>query len=467
MRPPVYLTVNLFALALLNAAGSQAHAANGCADGTFSSVTSPDGNATSFLFDDFSATAGGSSGTTRVTSTCNLSVPVTKPGGYSVYQVDYRGFVTTQDGQTATIVAQQDGKTVLNHQITGPLEDDVSVGNRVGVSGSDTLELSVVVGATGPLNAADLEAGLFLDTIDFARLGFTTAQSVTNSVDQLARQRQSIMLDLMDTAQNLLGQSQRFDSDSYLSAFGSSDAAAGFNGRWNAGNGVSLLGGAAIVNPNRTDVSIDTLALLAGAARYTTPEAQWRAFGEVGAWGSPKVSANLSRSYLNNDDMVFAGSAVSGSLFNAYGRVGAIYAPDDANEIAFSARVTRSWLDLDGYRETATGDNLFAATVKGGRSKADTVSAEIAWSHDTGGQLDYTVSGAIGRTFASKNGAKASVDWVGDVSGSADDQNFATIGGRVGWKLDGVWKVETSLSATFREQDKPDWNVGGQLKASF
>ena len=146
-------------------------------------------------------------------------------------------------------------------------------------------------------------------------------------------------------------------------------------------------------------MSIDTLALLAGAARYTSPEAQWRAFGEVGAWGSPKVSANLSRSYLNNDDMVFAGSAVSGSLFSAYGRVGAIYAPDDANEIAFSARVTRSWLDLDGYREEATGDNLFAATVKGGRSKADTVSAEIAWSHDTGGQLDYTVSGAIGRTF--------------------------------------------------------------------
>ena len=467
MRPPVYLTVNLFAFALLNAASGQAYAANGCADGTFSSVTSPDGNAMSFLFDDFSATAGGASGVSRATSICNLSVPVTNPGGYSVYQVDYRGFVTTQDGQAASIVAQQNGKTVLNYQITGPLEDDVSTGNRVGVSGADTLELSVVVGATGPLDDADLEAGLFLDTIDFARLGFTTAHSVTNSVNQLARQRQSIMLDLMDTAQNLLGQSQRFDGDNYLSAFGSSDAAAGFNGRWNAGNGISLLGGAALVNPNRTDVSVDTLVLLAGAARYTTPEAQWRAFGEVGGWGSPNVSANLSRSYLNNNDMVFAGGAVSGSLFSAYGRAGAIYAPDDANEIAFSARFTRSWLDLDGYRETATGDNLFAATVKGGRSKADTVSAEIAWSHDTGGKLDYTVAGAIGRTFAGKNGAKASVDWVGDVSGSAEDQNFATIGGRVGWKIDDVWKVETSLSATFREQDKPDWNVGGQLKASF
>ena len=467
MRSPVYLTVNLFAFAVFNAATGPAYAANGCAEGTFSSVHSPDGNATSVLFDDFSATAGGASGTARATSTCNLSVPVTNPAGFSVYQVDYRGFVTTQDGQGASIVTRQDGKTVLNHQITGPLEDDVSVGNRIGVSGSDTLELAVIVGATGPLNEADLEAGLFLDSIDFARLGFTTAKSVTNSVDQLARQRQSIVLDLMDTAQNLLGQSQRFDSGNYLSAFGSSDAAAGFNGRWNAGNGVSFLGGAAVVNPNRTDVSIDTPVLLAGAVRYATPEAQWRAFGEIGAWGSPKVSANLSRSYLNINDMVFAGSAVSGSLFSSYGRIGAIYAPDDANEIAFSARFTRSWLDLDGYRESAADKNLFAATVKGGRSTADTVSAEVAWSHDTGGQLDYTVAGAIGRTFAGKDGAKASVDWVGDVTGTADDQNFATLGGRVGWKIDDVWKVETSLSATFREQDKPDWNIGGQVKASF
>lgn len=195
---------------------------------------------------------------------------------------------------------------------------------------------------------------------------------------------------------------------------------------------MSFLGGAAVVNPNRTDVSFDTLVLLAGATRYTTPEAGWRAFGENGAWGSPKVSASLSRSYLNINNMVFTGGTVSGSLFSAYGRVGAIYAPDDANEIALSARFTRSWLDLDGYRESAAGRNLFAATVKGGRSTADTVSAEIAWSHDISGQLDYTVAATIGRTFADNNGAKASVDWIGDVNGTADDQNFATLGGRVG-----------------------------------
>ncbi len=62
------------------------------------------------------------------------------------------------------------------------------------------------------------------------------------------------------------------------------------------------------------------------------------------------------------------------------------------------------------------------------------------------------MAATIGRTLADNNGAKASVDWVGDVNGAADDQNFATLGGRVGWRVDEIWKVETSLSATFRQQ---------------
>lgn len=443
-----------------------AWAANGCAEGTYSSVTSPDGNATSILFDDFSATAGGGSGVRTSRSTCKLGVPVTQPGGHSVYGVDYRGFVTTEDGQTAYVKTLQNGKQVLLHQITGPLEDDVEFSNRVGVSDSETLDLTVIVGANGPLDPTALESSLFLDSIDLARLGFTTTASVVASADQLARQRQSIMVDLMDTAQNLLGQFQRFDDGSYLSAFGSSDASAGFNGRWEAGNGISVLGGGAWVDPNRTDVAIDSLALFAGAVRYTTPESTWRAFGEAGAWGSPNVSASFSRSYMNIDDMVFAGGSASGSLFSAYGRAGVIYAPDDVNEFALSARYTRSWLDLDGYSEDNSGSNLFAATVHGGKSTADTLAAEFAWSHQAGDRLDYTLLGALGRTFA-RDGVKASVDFVGDVEGKADDQNFAMIGSRIGWKLDERWKIDTSVSATFRENDKPDWNVGGQLKASF
>lgn len=459
-----------FALCLLSIAAvapARADAADGCADGTFSSVTSPDGNATSVLFDDFSATAGGGAGTSRAMSTCQLSIPVTRPDGISVYGVDYRGFVTTQDGQTAQIVTLQDGRQVLKYDVTGPAEDDVSTVGKVGISGSDTLGLTVVVEATAPIDPDNPDATLLLDTVDVARLGFTTLSSVTASTDQLARQRQAIAAELIGTAQGLLGEGERFDAGSSISLFGSSSAAAGFKGRWEAGSGITVLGGAAIVNPDDDNVSVDTLALLAGAVRYTTPQSTWRAFGEVGLWGSPNVTADLSRSYLNVENIVSASGTVDGSLLSSYGRIGAVFAPDQANEIVLSARFTKAWLDLDGYSETATDRNLFAATVHGGTSSENIVSAEVAWSHQTEGRLDYTLSGAVGRIFADDKAVHASVDWVGDVSGRARDQTFASAGGRIGVRLDDVWHLDTSVAATFRQYDDPEWNVGAQLKAAF
>lgn len=442
-------------------------AADGCADGTFSTTPSPDGNAISFLFDDFTAMAGGGTGVRRAVSSCKLSVPVTQPDGHSVFAVDYRGFGMTDEGQSASLHTVQNGKTVMEHLIPGPFEDDFTLSERMGTSGSGSLDLSVILDATGPLDPGALDAILSVGSIDFARIGYTTTASVAASLDQLARQRQSIALDLMDTAQNLLGQQSRFDEGSHLAAFGSSDAAAGLNGRWEAGSGVSVLAGAAFINPNRTQAALNSLTLVAGAVRYTSREDTWRGFGEVGVWGSPHVSASLTRSYLNLNSLVFATGGTSGSLVSAYGRAGIIYAPDDLNEIALSTRFTRSWLDLDGYDEDASGKNVFAAHVKGGRSTANTVSAELAWSHRLDEKLDYTLLGAIGSSFAGNNGSSASVDWVGDIEGNADNQSFGTLGARVGWKFNDQWQLDTMVSATFREGDQPDWNIGGQLKAVF
>ncbi|OJF99943.1 DUF4360 domain-containing protein [Pararhizobium antarcticum] len=211
-----------------------AQAADGCAPGTSSTVTSPDGNATSVLFDDFSAVGGGTAGIARGTTTCNLSIAVTQPEGYSVFAVDYRGFVTVEDGQTATITSDKPGEQkTIRTSIDGPTQEDVQSGEQIGGFGSDTIQLGVTIIAEGPVNETDFAAGLFLDTIDFARIGFTTAGSVTASLDQLANQRQAAAIDLMDTAQLMLGGYQSIQGETSLALFGSSNApAAGFNGRW-------------------------------------------------------------------------------------------------------------------------------------------------------------------------------------------------------------------------------------------
>ena len=68
---------------------------NGCPQGTVSANLSPDNTQLSILFDQFLAEAGPASGKTLDRKSCNISIPVTVPNGYSVsvVAVDYRGFV--------------------------------------------------------------------------------------------------------------------------------------------------------------------------------------------------------------------------------------------------------------------------------------------------------------------------------------------------------------------------------------
>lgn len=74
--------------------GVPAYGGTGCPAGTASVTLSPDETALSILFDAYLAEAGGSSGKTVDRKSCNVSIPVQVPSGYSVaiFQVDYRGF---------------------------------------------------------------------------------------------------------------------------------------------------------------------------------------------------------------------------------------------------------------------------------------------------------------------------------------------------------------------------------------
>lgn len=443
-----------------------AQAADGCADGTYSKTVSPDGNATSFLFDDLSASAGGGVGTARSRTSCNLKVDVAQPSGHSVYALDYRGFATTSDGQAAAMTASADGRIILRHQITGPLDEDLLFSERVGVSGNDTLNTAVALEARGTLDD-DFDVYIGLDTLDIARIGFTTTQSVQASADHIARQRQTLAFVLSESAESMLGLGERFDRGNYIALFTSSQASAGFNGRFEAGDGWTVLGGAAAVNPNRTGASVDTLALLSAGVRYTTPEAPWRTFAEAGAWGSPNVSASYSRSYLDGTDTVFTGGTQNGAIISGYARAGVILAPGDGNEFALSARYTQSLERMSGYSETASDDNLFAATGRGGSTSFGTLAAEVGWSHQTDGPLDMTLTGTVGRTFANKDAAPLRVDWVGNVSGRTEDIDFATLAGRVGWQINTQWKVNTTLAARFREDEDTRLDIGASLQSRF
>lgn len=74
--------------------GEPAYGGPGCPAGTASVTLSPNEDAISILFDQFVVEAGGVTGKRVDRKSCNLSIPVQIPQGYSVavIQTDYRGF---------------------------------------------------------------------------------------------------------------------------------------------------------------------------------------------------------------------------------------------------------------------------------------------------------------------------------------------------------------------------------------
>src|SRR5687768_7847017 len=73
--------------------GTPSYGGPGCPAGSASVSLSPDEDAISILFDQFIVEAGGVTGKRVDRKSCNLSLPVHIPQGYSVaiIQTDYRG----------------------------------------------------------------------------------------------------------------------------------------------------------------------------------------------------------------------------------------------------------------------------------------------------------------------------------------------------------------------------------------
>jgi len=73
--------------------GYPGYGGSGCPQGSASVTLSPDNQQLTVLFDSYTVQTGAA--TARIDrKSCNLSIPVTVPGGYSVsiIQADYRGF---------------------------------------------------------------------------------------------------------------------------------------------------------------------------------------------------------------------------------------------------------------------------------------------------------------------------------------------------------------------------------------
>ena len=119
--------------------GEPGYGGTGCPQGSASVTLSPDSKSMSIIFDSFITEAGPASGRTLDRKSCNISIPVNVPQGYSfsIINVDYRGFVSLPRGANAKLqaeyfIANQRGPTFVK-QFVGQQNTDYYFNNTLGL----------------------------------------------------------------------------------------------------------------------------------------------------------------------------------------------------------------------------------------------------------------------------------------------------------------------------------------------
>lgn len=111
--------------------GQPAYGGTGCPAGSASVTVSPDASALSILFDSYIAEAG--NGRSMDRKSCNISVPVSVPSGYSVavIQVDYRGYNYVPRGGQARFDAEYFWAGARGPRVSrtfmGPVDDSYTI----------------------------------------------------------------------------------------------------------------------------------------------------------------------------------------------------------------------------------------------------------------------------------------------------------------------------------------------------
>ncbi len=177
---------SVLACAMLANLPALAQEANGCPEGSYSIVTSPDGTTMSILFDQFIVESNNSSVSGEPRKVCRISQPLNFPANYSigVYKVDYRGFAKLAAKQAAQLDVQyflgphdNEHGRVFKRKVKGPHEADYSftetIGagqmKRVGCGTAAVLNVGITLGLEGDLSASQAMASL--DTADAAPNG--------------------------------------------------------------------------------------------------------------------------------------------------------------------------------------------------------------------------------------------------------------------------------------------------------
>ncbi len=406
--------------------GSSAAVAADCAasDGPPDVIIAPD-NRSATIFPDGFIVFGGDA------SSCAVSVAVPIPDGYyGVYKIDSRGFVALATGESATYSVTYDGDT-QSQVVEGEYLEDAFythyVGTGLGPVASFDAEFGLEV-------VGDGAAGAELDSIDVLA-GFTTWDAQVASVTELSLERTSLVTHINATGDLLVGGNQAVERGDSVGVFGAVGShIIGGTAHFDLGGGFLLDGGAALFDQSVGGVASNG-ALLGLKARYLQPDdgADFRIVGSAGLRLAPGMNLSFTRHYSDGSP---EGATVladtTGHLFGVEAEVGVLVKPAPSGELVVSAAVSRTWLGVEGYEEQIGGANLFPIATTTATGAFDTIRLRAAWTTEIVEDLDLTLHGAVGQSFA-QDDMTASVAFVGDVQAGGISEFIAEYGARLDW----------------------------------
>ncbi|MEO6394426.1 MAG: hypothetical protein ABIO40_00770 [Devosia sp.] len=409
-------------------AGTAAAAADECIVGTIdNSNYAPDDTSIVIGFDDFRAFVNNP-------GHCNLVFNahdnlVNNPDLFEVYSADYRGAVSPGPDELAEATVDHNGRTdVLTQPDTAAVFGTHYIGKESDGTIREEIGYELIV-ATDPGSEASL------DSIDYALAGTMTRADAEDSLTSVALDQVGLVTHLDATTGLLTGLS--LEGENEAGVFGGLGSyALGVRGRYNLGEGLSLLGGVSLVDQSPGAHYAGLIG--AGALRYVQPDAgQFRLMGEAGVEAGG-LGLQFTRNYIYSDTTptiipVTATGSGTATLGAIYGKAGLVFAPDADNQVLISASIKQTFLGFTNYQEEVSADNLFATDLSGVVQRFTTVKIGADWTTALAPDLSLTSSVALGTTLGSA--PQAYIFGGGDVTGAAASTLFAQYGVDLGWQM--------------------------------
>jgi probable HAF family extracellular repeat protein len=293
------------------------------------------------------------------------------------------------------------------------------------------------VSANGNYIAAnDSTSGLaYLVYYDGTIGGLTTYAAQQASVDALGHARQTIAIQQDAYSGLMIGDLDRVQRSSEISAFGLlGSAVGGLRGRGIWGENWAVTGG---LSGGTGDHDALAYRGLMGAAALRYDFASLRGnitpFAQVGGSFGVLDDLTFRRTYANGAGTSTGTGTTAGQVAAIFGRLGAFVELPGGDQLSASAELGERWLFTDAYAED-TNNNPFPADVAAGTDRQTVGKIAAGWTHPFSPTLDMTLRGAVGTTLEGASGLRVATTGFGTLTTASDEATWAELGARLGWK---------------------------------